>query len=908
MRRKGIVFCFFIIPLLLFSQGDFTVTGFIKDSRTQKEIGGVLLKIEPLSLYIKSESNGLFAIKNLSEGTWVLELNLSGYKTVRIPVLIANSSIDLGVIFLENDLLEELSEGIVNLAESDFDDGTDINFSSGLLQATKDVFLTRAAFDFSQAFFNVKGYDSREGEVLINGTPINKIFNGRPQYNNWGGLNDVTRNQIYSNGLSPSEYSFGGILGTTNINTRASSYRPGLRVSISGSNRTYSGRLIGTYNSGLLKNGLAYSISASRRVASQGFIDGTFYDAFSLFSSLEYKISEQQSINFTGIFASNRRGQSTAITEEVFNLVGRNYNPFWGILNGEVKNTRARKIQEPIFMFNHFFDGKKIKLNSSITYQFGQFGRTRISFFNAPNPDPINFRALPSFYINSNGAPSFENAILAREGFLTNPQINFDAIFQANESSNSSSYLIQEDRTDDTQLTFNTIANIHLNNRMSLNTGFTYRKLTSDNYALLKDLLGSAFHLDIDPFSNTQNNLQDTSMKIEGDRFGYNYLLSAEEMNLFTQLQFKYNKWNAFLSGKVSQTTYEREGKFLNERFSENSLGVSEKAIFSNFGIKGGLGYKINERHIFNFKGSYITRAPTLQNTFINPRENNAIVPNLSEEKITTATIDYLVRFPKIKARFTGFYTLFENSTDINFFFVEGGFGSDFVQEVTTGISQRHIGGEFGLEFKASPTVKLTLVGSIGDYTYTSDAAVSISFDTFGDNLINTQGSLDLGNSSIKGLKTNDGPQQAYALGIEYRDPKYWWIGTTINRLSNNFISISRINRTESFKINPETGLKFPEATDEAVDEILEQEAIAPVYLVNLIGGKSWLINGKYISVFVSINNALDFTFRSGGFEQSRAGNFERLRRDNLRDNPSFGPRHWYGFGRTFFINLSVNF
>jgi hypothetical protein len=27
-------------------------------------------------------------------------------------------------------------------------------------------------------------------------------------------------------------------------------------------------------------------------------------------------------------------------------------------------------------------------------------------------------------------------------------------------------------------------------------------------------------------------------------------------------------------------------------------------------------------------------------------------------------------------------------------------------------------------------------------------------------------------------------PQQAYGLGIEYRDPKYWWIGTNINYLA----------------------------------------------------------------------------------------------------------------------------
>ena len=85
-----------------------------------------------------------------------------------------------------------------------------------------------------------------------------------------------------------------------------------------------------TYNSGLHKNGLAYSISGSRRWAKQGYIDGTLYDAFSVFGALEYKFNDQNSITFTGIFASNRRGRSSAITEEVFELVGKRYNPYWG--------------------------------------------------------------------------------------------------------------------------------------------------------------------------------------------------------------------------------------------------------------------------------------------------------------------------------------------------------------------------------------------------------------------------------------------------------------------------------------------------------------------------------------------------------------------------------------------------
>ncbi|UWX54772.1 hypothetical protein NYZ99_18505 [Maribacter litopenaei] len=136
---------------------------------------------------------------------------------------------------------------------------------------------------------------------------------------------------------------------------------------------------------------------------------------------------------------------------------------------------------------------------------------------------------------------------------------------------------------------------------------------------------------------------------------------------------------------------------------------------------------------------------------------------------------------------------------------------------------------------------------------------------------------------------------------MEYRDPKYWWVGVTTNYLANNYANISTITRTESFVLDPETGQRFPDATDENVQALLEQKPLDNFYLLNLVGGKSWLKNGKYLGIFASVNNVFDTTFRTGGYEQSRNGNFGQLRQDNLSGTPSFAPKYWYGYGRTFF-------
>jgi hypothetical protein len=265
---------------------------------------------------------------------------------------------------------------------------------------------------------------------------------------------------------------------------------------------------------------------------------------------------------------------------------------------------------------------------------------------------------------------------------------------------------------------------------------------------------------------------------------------------------------------------------------------------------------------------------------------------------------------PKLTVRLTGFYTRFQDGTDVNFFFVDSGIGSDFVQEVLTDLDKLHLGTELGLEYQLSSAVKLSLVASVAKYLYASDPFVTINFDTAGatEDLIDVSGSKFLGQSAIKGYKLAQGPQKAIAVGIEYRDPKYWWVSMTANYLANNYANISTITRTQSFLIDPETGQRFPDATDENVQKLLRQKPLDNFYLLNLVGGKSWLKKGKYISVFASVNNVFDTSFRTGGYEQSRNGNYGQLKQDNFSGNPSFAPKYWYGFGRTYFLNMAFSF
>tara|TARA_R110002051_G_scaffold71624_4_gene129354 strand:- start:16805 stop:19507 length:2703 start_codon:yes stop_codon:yes gene_type:complete len=897
----------------LHAQGTSTITGVIKDRLKGDVVLDAEIFLEGEHSSITTNEFGEFVLKVSKKGEYILQISAIDFSLKRIPLFFEGKNINLGDILLERDVTIEQSINLVTITDDELLDDEVNSNALALLQSTKDIFLNRAAFDFGQAFFRVRGYDSQYGEVHLNGLPMNKMYDGRPQWNNWGGLNDVIRNQQYSNGLGASDFTFGGILGNTNIDLRPSGLRPGTRLSSSVSNRTYSGRLMATYNSGLKKEKYAYIFSASKRWAKQGYIDGTMYDSYSVYGSFEYLLNEENTLSATAIVASNKRGRSSAITEEVFEIQGTTYNPYWGSQDGKIRNSRERHIKEPLFLLNYNHDSKGLIINAGLAYQTGKYKRSRLGYFNAPNPDPTYYRYLPSFYLNSPIGANFESAVIAKEGFLENPQLNWSNLFSANTSlsqEGKAAYVLYDDTTKDNQFTARVNANIEINSHIRADFGLTNKQLTSKNYAQINDLLGADYHVDIDSFSETLNNIESEVNKENGDIFNYSYNLKGNMTDMYSQVNLDYNKVKVFLSGKYSLVNYYRNGLFKNERFIDNSYGKSERVSFSNWSLKSGVNYHITGRHWISINSALINKAPVLQNVFINPRENNNIISNLQSEKITSLDASYFLRMPKLTGRLTGFYTRFQNTTDVNFFFVDSGVGSDFVQEVLTDLDKLHLGTELGIEYQLSSAVKLSLVASIAKHLYASDPFVTINFDTAGakEDLIDISGSRFLGQSAVKGYKLAQGPQKAIAAGIEYRDPKYWWISMTANYLANNYANISTITRTKSFLIDPETQLKFTDATNEKVQELLRQKQLDNFYLLNLVGGKSWLKKGKYISVFASINNVFDTTFRTGGYEQSRNGNYGQLKQDNLSGSPSFAPKYWYGFGRTYFLNFAFSF
>ncbi len=910
MKKLLSITMFFLFAAVFAQTG---IKGKIVDGNSGIPVEGVTVLIKDTGDKTTTNTRGEFVILNLKAGETEIVLEKPEFEDQVIPVFIVEGKLnDLGNLVLYPEDRKEEEQGVITLTSDDLtDDETGAQNSSiaGILQSSKDVYQRAVAYNFGQVWFKARGYDSSLGEILFNGIPMNKISNGRPQWSEWGGLNDVLRNQEFTYGLKPSEQSFGGALGTTNFITRASQMRSGGRISYASTNSNYTRRLMVSYNTGLLQNGWAVSVLASRRAAQEGYVEGTTYNAWSGFIAIEKKLNAKHSLNLTAFYTPNRRGKNSPNTQEVYDLGGVKYNSYWGYQNGEKRNSRMKEIKMPTLMLSHYWDiNDKTSLNTNIMYQSGETSNSRLDYL-ALNPDPTYYQKLPSYFLRHPGSEDYASAFTRTEYFLNDApesQIMWDDLYAANSLFDDAVYLQYKDVNKEDLLALNTVFFKELNDHMVLNASLMYKKSKMTNYAEVMDLLGAKYFTDINKYAapgQKDNDLLHPNRRVvEGDDFKYKYLIDASIGEAYAKADFTYNKVDFYLAGTAGLTQYQRDGLYKNGEYQNTSYGKSELVSLPTYGAKAGLTYKLSGHHYFDFNGGYFTKAPSIRNTFVNARVSNELVPDLTTEKVMSVDASYIYKSQTINTRLTGFYTKLSDLTEVSYYYVQGLTGvthtDDFLVASLYGIDKTHIGGEFGIEVKLTPTVKLLGAAGIGQYLYANNPKLKVSA---------AEDDEATFTSYLKDYKLSGTPHQGISVGFEYRDPKYWWFSANANFLSHNYVSLSSFRRTDNFYLDSD-GIPATGITQEEVDRLLAQERLDDIFIINLVGGKSWKIGNKYLGFFASVNNLLGEKFKTGGFEQSRKGNIINFKEDMSLEKPLFGNKYWYGRATTYYLNIYIRF
>lgn len=893
------------------------ITGSVTDASTGQPIHEVQITITAngQAFLVSTDTKGQYQTPELPPATssiWVFAKPGYSSEVKEVDLPLANgqlAEVRLTPIeqFLHHDLAEPLYDEYGGLDEITSGSGV-----SSLLTASRDPYTNKSGYQFSPMRFRTRGYDSPYQTQYLNGMEMNNLNNGYGAYFLWTGLNRATRLQNNKDGMAPAEYSIGNLGGTLNILTQASQYGKGSYFTLSGSNRTYNGRAMAMYSTGLLKNGWAVTLLGSRRWGNKSYALGQYYDAWGYFLSVE-KQFQNHSLSFLALAAPTERGVASGATEEAYQLAGSHfYNPNMGKQNGKWRNARVRTNHEPVLQLQHSW---KIDENNLLTtgvgYRFGFNAYSALNWQNAPDPRPDYYRYLPSYYgyMSQESSPYLED--YTRELWNSREDVRYidwDRLYEVNRNNQQdvfdyngkhlasgarSVYVVEDRHSDQKQFNFATNWQSVLNSTYRIDAGANYRYNRTANFNVLKDLLGGDFWYDIDKFSERdfahdpikyQLDIDNPDRIIrEGDKYDHHYLSISHASELWGMLSAKYEKVDGYVALSAGYQQFHRHGYQRRGLFPLNSKGSSDYLKFFNYTTKIGATYKINPRHYIVLHASWQQKAPYFREAFISPRTRNSYVTDIKPQRIGATELSYVVRDPLIKGRVTFFYTEFLNQTK-NMSFYDDGYRA-FSNVVITNINSRHIGVEAGFEAKITPTLSATLVGTMAQYRYTNNPDYIQSVD-------NSEEFLEGERIYWNGFHISGTPQTAANLSINYQAPFYLWLGMDLNYFSRSFISMNPLRRTDK-------------ARKELDYSYVQQEKFPGGFTLDANVGYSWRIrSGVYLRLNLSASNLLNNKkLRSGGYEQMRI----RYTKEGHMMRP-FDSRYFYAYGTTFFFNAALQF
>jgi len=887
---------FVVINQCVFGQ-TVDIKGIIIDDKTERPIDGAVIRINNFSQ--TSQLDGTFIFLKVPFGTYELVVEKEDYLSLNLKIFVDNADFTLEPIKLQSiydNLLANMSETTVLL--SDLDDDSGSQNISALLTTRQDDFISLVGYNLSFARFQFRGYSSEYQDVFINGIRMNQALTNRPVWSEWGGLNDATRNQEVVQGIGPTQFAYGNIAGTSNINTRPSVIPKQQKLSYALSNRSYDNRVMYTYSSGLLSNNWAFAANVSKRWSQEGYVEGTQYDAWSAFISVEKRFNRQHSLVISAFASPYTRAMQAPSTQEVYDLMDNNfYNPNWGWQMGEKRNAKVRTMMNPTLIINHYWNlSDKIRLNNAIGYVYNSIGTTSLNWYDAPDPRPDYYRYLPSYQTNE---AIKELVIEAWQNDQSKSQIDWDRLYQVNYLQNlenkQAKYMIENRKTVSSTLTINPNIQYNINSNIVYNGGIEFQAYRGKQFKIIDDLLGGEFWIDIDQFAERDfagdtvvliNDLQNPNKELkEGDKFGYNYSLNKNMLNHWSMLNIYINKFDFFAGFNIGFMQYWRDGKMQNGRYPDNSLGKSDVTTYNNMSVKGGTTYKLTGKDFFRAQFAYLSQAPALSDVFSASTISNKYIPIINNEKITSADLAYIHSGQAVSWKLSVYHTIFTAQTSSAFFYHDD--LRTFVNLIQTGVDKVNQGIEAGVSTRLTNSLKWVGYANLGNYIYTSRPNAFISY---------VNGSKPDTTRVIYSKYFFDAtPQIGATTGLKYNSSKYWFCNVYFNYIDKNYLYFNPERRTERAieNLGPD---------DPLIKEITEQYKFKPAYTVDISFGKSWKIKKQFLMLHLSINNVFnDKSMLTGGFEQMRF-DVENKQIDK------FPPKYFYAYGRNYFIMLSYKF
>ncbi|MDC1519630.1 TonB-dependent receptor plug domain-containing protein, partial [Polaribacter sp.] len=386
-------------------------------------------------------------------------------------------------------------------------------------------FPSKSGGGFGDGRINLRGFNSENVAVMINGVPVNDMENGRVYWSNWAGLSDVTSAMQVQRGLGAAKVAVPSIGGTINILSKTSDVNKGGNVVASTGNNGYQ-KYGFTLSTGLMENGLAATVSFAK-ISGEGYIEGTQFEGSNYFVNFSKEINENHKISFTSFGAPQRHGQrqnmSTVSTYRNAEA-GNQFNPDWGYKDGQVTHIEDNFYHKSQTSLNHYWtinDNTSLSTAAYVSYGSGGGGGTA-----GTNRD--------LFGVRLGGADQPVDLDNIVEINRANGALGSEAILRASRNDHEWYGLLS---------TFKT----NLTDELTFIGGLDVRTYTGKHFREVTDLLGGDYYFDNENVNNPNAAL------VVGDKMGYNNDGEVGWLGFFGQLEYGTENFDAFVSSSLQK-------------------------------------------------------------------------------------------------------------------------------------------------------------------------------------------------------------------------------------------------------------------------------------------------------------------------------------------------------------------
>ena len=625
---------------------------------------------------------------------------------------------------------------------------------------------------------------------------------------------------------------------------------------------SYFGSYKPEYNGVMLNSGWEYRYSARVSYGNDLYIKGVYGDAVDLAFSASYN-DRRSTLHIVALLPYSRRGLYRASVEEAYQLLGdRHYNPLWGMQGGKVRNSREATLLRPeALMLWDYRLMVATTLSVTLDVSYAREGTTSLSWFNAPTPNPDNYHYLPSYYSLTDDSKAVADVWLGND--LRYTQVDWEGLYHTNalQSDGHARYAV-ESRREDVATGALTAQFKTAFEGFDVEYGASFNAERGHRYKVLEDMLG-ATHIDnldyfyVDDDTNTnglRNDLRGSDVTVvEGDTFGYNYLLSRVHASLFGRLNWSSDNLHISLLANMATERFRREGLYEKELFpGAGSWGRSHGIVLKPYSISGVVDYTYGN-HLFGATLAAEGKSPNVDDLFYNPDYNNRIVDNVGLSKSYAMKVAYSY-LPNTRVSYGVQFFAMSYSDESRVIRYYDDLAGLYANGLAREISRLSYGADIYAQVRWNSMLSSNFRAVVSSYRYAKDAELNIYSDS--DNMLIRSSAV-----ALRNLHTGASELALYGdISYSYRG---WYARLAMSWCDGGYVETAFVPRTESVLLCA--------VSDEERSMLVEQEALPAASALDLSVSKSInLKGGQSLLLSIAINNMLGGSWVVQGYETNR--------------------------------------